>query len=550
MLSKSEQVKLEIPFHNKGFWYRTWEIIPGLLSYLVVLIPLAIGFFNADLASFIILLFMLIWFFRTTTMSAKALAAFRKKGKLEKADWLKLLNQDFKNPKDNLHELESEKDKSALHKFRISSIHKFLQSKDKHLKPEDLYHVVMIPLVKESYEVVLGAVRAAAAQKYDTKNRVILQLCPEGRAREFNQSAVRRLAKEFKSSFKNIIITEHPAGLPDELIGKGGNVVYAGQELLGELKKMKIDPKNVMITGMDADCIMEDYYLAHLSYVYLINNNRDQASYQPLAFYTNNIWDAPAPMRILAIGNSFYTLLQSSRPHLQHNFSSHSQSLASLLQTNFWSKRTIVEDGHQKWRGYMAFRGEYRVESLLVANYQDAVLGANYRQTLKAQFTQLKRWAYGVSDLPYIFTRGLFGKNKIKGIPFWRTLIRFLRHLENDISWAAAPIILAIGAWLPIIFARDSDASIVAHQLPVVARWIQTLTMGGILSSIYVAYRITPPRPAHHKKHRSFFMVVQWILIPFTGLIYGSTTGYYSQTRLMLGKYLDKFEVTEKHRKS
>lgn len=550
MLSKAEQVKLEIPFTDKGFMYRLWEIIPGTLSYLVVIVPLVIGFYSADSASFIILMFMLIWFFRTLTMSYKALNAFKKKGKMEKEDWLTLLDQDYYKPKQSLKTLELSNKKSAVVRFRIASLHKFLQSKDGTLEPKDLYHVVMIPIVKESYDVVLGAVKAAARQQYDTKNKVILQLCPEARAREFNKSTVDRLAKEFKTRFKAVIITEHPSGLPDELIGKGGNVDYAGRKLLKELKALKINPQNVMITGMDADCKMEDYYLAHLSYTYLVNFKRDQASYQPLAFYTNNIWDAPAPMRILAIGNSFYTLLQSSRPHLQHNFSSHSQSLASLIQTNFWSKRTIVEDGHQKWRGYMAFKGQYRVESILVANYQDAVLGATYRQTLKAQFTQLKRWAYGVSDLPYIFTRGLFGKNKIKGVPFWSTLVRFLRHLENDISWAAAPILLAIGAWLPIIFARDSDLSIVAHQLPSVARWIQTLTMVGILSSVYVAYRITPPRPEHHKKHRTLYMVLQWVLVPVTGLIYGSTTGYYSQTRLMLGKYLDKFEVTEKHRKS
>jgi hypothetical protein len=333
-------------------------------------------------------------------------------------------------------------------------------------------------------------------------------------------------------------------------IGRGGNIDWAAKKLLVELEEMGIPFENVMITGMDADCIMEDEYLAHLSYVYLLNHNRDNASYQPLALYTNNIWDAPAAMRILAVGNSFYTLLQASRPHLQRNFSSHSQSLASLLVTNFWSKRTIVEDGHQYWRSYMAFKGRYRVESIFVANYQDAVLGSTYRKTFMAQFTQLKRWAYGVSDIPYIFTRGLFGKDKIDGVPFWPTMSRFLRHLENDISWAAAPVLLAVGAWLPIIFARDSDASIVAHQLPEVARWIQTLTSVGILSSVYVAFKILPKRPEHHKKSRSVWLWLQWILTPVVGLIYGSTTGYYSQTRLMLGRYLDKFDVTEKHRKS
>lgn len=197
----------------------------------------------------------------------------------------------------------------------------------------------------------------------------------------------------------------------------------------------------------------------------------------------------------------------------------------------------------------MAFRGRYRVESMFVPNYQDAVLGESYKKTLIAQFKQLRRWAYGVSDIPYIFTRGVAGKDKIDGVPFWPALSRFLRHLENDISWAAAPVILGIGAWLPILLARDSDASIVAHQLPEVARWVQTLASVGVLSSVYVAFRILPKRPERYKKSRSIFMWVQWILIPVTGLIYGSTTGFNAQTRLILGKRLEKFDFTEKFRK-
>lgn len=548
-LSEEDLRKLEIPLGKKSKTYRFFEILPGVMSYFMVLLPVLIGMWRADVAGFLVLLFMLIWFFRTVTMAAKALGTIKTTDEIKGVNWLTLLKDDYFNARARLNELEKKKNLSRLDQLRMRCLSKFVISTDEELKPDELIHVVMIPLVSEPYEVARDTVLAAANQNYDVKNNVILQICPEARARSKNAETVAKLKKEFEASFLRLIVTEHPAGMEGELIGKGGNVDWAARKLVKELDTMGIKHERVMITGMDGDCIMDKEYLAHLSYLYLINFSRDNAGYQPLAIYTNNIWDAPAPMRILAVGNSFYTLLQASRPHLQRNFSSHSQSLASLLVTNFWSKKTIVEDGHQYWRSYMAFKGRYRVESMFVPNYQDAVLESNYRKTLKAQFIQLRRWAYGVSDIPYIFTRGLFGKEKIDGVPFWPTLSRFLRHLENDVSWAAAPVLLAIGAWLPIIFARDSDASIVAHQLPVVARWIQTLTMLGVLSSIYVAYKILPPRPAHYKKSRSIFVWIQWVLTPITGLLYGATTGFYSQTRLMLGRYLDKFDFTEKHRR-
>jgi hypothetical protein len=548
-LTEEDLSKLEIPLGNRSKLYRFLEILPGALSYFVVLLPVLVGIWRADVAGFLVLLFMLIWFFRTVAMAAKALSTLKMMKQMKGTDWWKLLLEDYYQSKAKLNVLEKKNSLTKLEEFRRNCLVKFEISSDEELKPEEVIHVVMIPMVAEPYEVVRSSVEAAMNQNYAVKNKVILQLCPEARARDKNREVIKKLKEEFGSKFLSLMVSEHPEGLSGELIGKGGNVNWAAKELLKELTKLKIRPENVMITTMDSDCIMDKEYLAHLTYVYLINLNRDNASYQPLAIYTNNIWDAPAPMRVLAVGNSFYTLLQASRPHLQRNFSSHSQSLASLLVTNFWSSKTIVEDGHQYWRSYMAFKGRYRVESMFVPNYQDAVLNENYRKTLMAQFKQLRRWAYGASDIPYIFTRGVLGKDKITGVPFWPALVRFLRHLENDVSWAAAPIILAVGAWLPIIFARDSDSSIVAHQLPVVARWIQTLASVGILSSVYVAFKILPKRPERYKKSRHILMWLQWILIPVTGLLYGSTTGFNAQTRLMLGKRLEKFDETEKFRK-
>jgi hypothetical protein len=225
------------------------------------------------------------------------------------------------------------------------------------------------------------------------------------------------------------------------------------------------------------------------------------------------------------------------------NFAAHSQGMASLIQTKFWSTRTVVEDGHQYWRSYFTFDGNYEVTPIYVPIYQDAVLAETYGKTMKAQFVQVRRWAYGASDIAYIGDK-LFSKQR--RVPFFPLLARFIRLLDNHVSWSSASIIITFGAWAPLLINSEASRSIVAHELPQIASQLQFLAMFGLFATIYLAFKMLPPRPARYKRHRNIFMVLQWLLMPVTSIAYGSAAAIYSQTRLFTGKYFDKFDVTVK----
>lgn len=217
----------------------------------------------------------------------------------------------------------------------------------------------------------------------------------------------------------------------------------------------------------------------------------------------------------------------------------------SLLDMDFWSTRTIVEDGHQFWRSYFCYDGNYEVVPIHIPVYQDAVLSDGYRKTLKAQFVQFRRWAYGVSDIPYLAVRG-FRLKKNRKVPFWDFLFKFLRLLEGHVSQATVSLILLFAARIPLLVGNQANKSIVAHQLPIIVSYTETIALSGIFISIFFSMKMLPPRPARYKKRRTFVMVIQWILLPVVAIIYGSMASLYSQTKLMLGSYLDKFDFTEK----
>jgi hypothetical protein len=249
-------------------------------------------------------------------------------------------------------------------------------------------------------------------------------------------------------------------------------------------------------------------------------------------------------MRVIATGNSFWNIILSMRPHMLRNFSSHAQPMEALIDTDFWSVRTIVEDGHQYWRTFFRYDGKHDVYPIYVPIYQDAVLTENYKKTLKAQFIQVRRWAWGASDIAYVSYLGFFRKNKI---PKGRLISKLARLIEGHLSWSTAPLILLLAAYPPFIFNPDSY---IANQLPQVASQLQRVAMVGILGSLYLSMRSLPPKPERYKRRRTFWMVLQWVYLPFTTIVYSAMAAIYSQTRLMLGWYIGKFDVTEKAVKS
>jgi cellulose synthase/poly-beta-1,6-N-acetylglucosamine synthase-like glycosyltransferase len=461
-----------------------------------------------------------------------------------KSPWQQWLS-DMAAPENAIDRLANrKKELNHREKVHLENLRAYAADGDLHdLKPLDLTHLVIIPMWQESYEVVAPTIKSLITADYDSK-QLILVIAYEERGGAVPEATAKRLVKEFGSKFHHATTIKH-IDLPNEVVGKGGNVTWAARQMVPYFVKNSIDAKRVLVTTLDADNKPHRDYFSHLSYSYILTNDRKHHSYQPLAVYTNNIWDVPAAMRVLAVGNSFFTITQSVRPHLLRNFSSHAQSLDALIETDFWSTRTIVEDGHQFWRSYFAFKGNHQVVPIYAPTYQDAVLSDTYKQTLKAQFVQVRRWAYGASDIAYIGNLG-FRKRKNRLVPLKNFIPKFFRLLDTHVSWATASLLLLVAARIPLLIGPQANKSIVAHQLPVIASYAQTIALTGLFVSIFLSMKLLPPRPARYKRRRSFLMLLQWVLLPVTSILYGSLAGLNSQTRLLFGKYLDKFDLTHK----
>ena len=328
------------------------------------------------------------------------------------------------------------------------------------------------------------------------------------------------------------------------MIGKGPNLTYAGERVAEYVKNKHLPVENIIVTSLDSDNRMHEKYLDSVAYEFITHPNRQRLSFQPVSLFMNNIWDAPAPTRVIAVSNSFFNVISTMRPHLLRNFASHSQPLQALEAMNFWSKRTIVEDGHQYWRSLFFFGGNYSVLPIRIPIYQDAVIDETFLKTVKAQFIQVRRWYYGASDVAYVGTK-LFVKREKRLMPFWQLFPKFWRLLDGHVTLAILAPIVAFGGWVPMIM-NVSTHDMVAYNLPNIVSIVETFASIGLIVSVLVSFKLLPKRPAKYRKSKSILMFLQWILMPVTSIIYQSLAAFYAQTRLMLGLYMEQFDVTKK----
>jgi hypothetical protein len=522
---------IEIPYiEDRGRRYRFFEMLPGLLSWSILALPFILSQVSPQATVFFIIAYILLWFVKAFGLNIRAVQGFRTMDQHKKLPWSQLLMELESGKVD-----QPDRHIPTWHYENISRI----QQTPVPVSPSQIVHAVVIATYNEAREVLEPTIQSVLESNYDM-SKVILVLAYEERGGPEVAVNAEALIAEYKGKFMHAMAVQHPADIPGEVIGKGGNITFAGRKLAEYVEDQAIDPLRVVVTTLDADNRPHPSYLAALSYYYAVCPEPELISFQPIPVFTNNIWDAPAPMRVIATGNTFWNVVLSLRPHMIRNFSSHAQSLQTLLDTDFWSVRTIVEDGHQFWRTYFRYDGRHEVYPIYLPIYQDAVLSSTFLKTLKAQFIQLRRWAWGASDIAYVAEKGYFTNNKLSKLDL---TMKFTRLVEGHISWATAPLILAFSAFIPALFNPKDYA---ANQLPLIASRIQTVAMVGIIITLFLSLKLLPPKPKRYKSHRTLFMVLQWGLLPLTTIGYNSFSALYSQTRLMFGRYLGKFDVTDK----
>ncbi|MBP6943017.1 MAG: glycosyltransferase family 2 protein [Candidatus Buchananbacteria bacterium] len=410
---------------------------------------------------------------------------------------------------------------------------------------KNYYHVVTFPTFKEPYEVIERSFEALLATDYP-KDRFIVVLGGEARDEENFRSIAERIQAKYHDKFFKLLTTVHPPA-PDELPGKGSNVHYMETQLKPLIDELQIPYERVIVSCFDIETLPAREYFSYLTYAYLTHPKPTRVSYQPLVLYNNNIWESNPLIRVVASATTFWLLTDLSRPEKLLTFSSHSMSFQMLVDVGFHDKTIVTEDSRICLQGLVRYNGDYGVVPMFTTVSMDTVYIGKLGQSLRNQYKQMRRWAWGVEHFPWLWKQ-FFSAERNRAIPVRVRVRYFWNQFEGMYSWATAPLLILIFGRLPLWIADSGEKSTAFFQNA--PQTLETLMLIGMIGLIVNAIMYTfmlPPKPAEYHWYNYLVMIAQWVVFPITMIIFGSIPAIESQSRLFLGgKYRLGFWVTEK----
>ncbi|MDQ6772333.1 MAG: glycosyltransferase family 2 protein [Candidatus Dormibacteraeota bacterium] len=488
---------------------RMLEVAPGLVTWTLLLapawIPLLFGSSGARAVAISVLIFNIYWFLRAFALLYGVTATYRHLREDMAIDWL-----------------------ARCQESAEAGV----------TPPLDYHHLSIIPTYTEPYHVLERTVQAIVDSNYPkelTLVGVITRVDDKP-----GWANVAKLRERFEGEVAGFFHIKDPME-PPLVPGKSAAMNWGGRDMVRRLTEMGFDLSRVLVTDLDSDYRVHPQYFAWVSYHHARLGGHDKVIWQPVPFFHNNIWEIPGAVRVMSESTSQWQMYLHSRPHRLVAFSSYTCSLEFVRQVGYWDKDVIPEDSRFYWKAFFRFGSEFSVKGVYLPLYGDSPQSRDYASTHLSQYNQIKRWAWGITDIPYVLKR-LF---KHPEIPLRLRLGRFANLFFNHLNWIFLPILLLFGAQFPIWASLDYSLTDLGQNLWKYSTVILTTALSTTIVLVFLEHRLLPPKPASWGRWRRSLIYVQFLFYPIIGLMLSVLPALEAHTRLLLGKYLE-YRVTEK----
>jgi len=526
---------------------RIFEILPGLASWTILLGMVLISFCSPLIGAMLVIAFDFYWLLRLFYMTFFLVLAYFRLSMEKDTGWMERVYE-LDHPDEYLRDFQNQHDKLDFKKKISLWLHK---RKIAHLKyggslppqSSEIYHLVIFSVVKESQEIVESGIESLAHQKFPPQ-QILVVVALEERAEESVKKGIQAIQAKYQKYFFDFLISLHPDGIPGEAKVKGANVTYAAKIAAKYFESKEILFDNVIVSCFDADTVVSPEYFACLTYHFMGYPKRNQASFQPIPVYHNNIWEASAFARVLDIGSSFFQLIEATNPEKLVTFSSHSMSFKALVDVGYWPVDMISDDSAIFWKALIHFDGKYRVIPMYITLSMDVVSGETWWKTIVNVYKQKRRWAWGVENFPIVM-RGFLTVGKMS---LSDKITYGFKLFEDHVAWATWAFLLTFIGWLPALFAgREFSNSVLYYSAPRITGLIFNMASLALMTTIVLSLFLLPKKKIKNSLLKKIGHAIEWLFVPLIVVFLSALPALDAQTRLMFGKYME-FWVTDKKR--
>ncbi len=404
---------------------------------------------------------------------------------------------------------------------------------------EQLHHLIFVPTCGESEEIVADTLHYLTQQDFPL-DRVSVVLAFEERDPIARERAA-RLSDRFAPLFQHFLMTFH-SDLPGEVRGKSANLTWAARQVQAELiEPARLDPEHLIVTVCDADSRLHQRYLGALGHDVLSQPHGMLHIFQPAILFYANHWRLIAPLRAL---NSIYSLWELARMVPTHRLvtqSTYSLSWRAVQDVSYWDVDVIPEDSHMCFKVLFHYGQRVKVRPIFLPVYADAAEGATLRRTFENQYQQILRWAWGISDIPYV----ALGALRARDLPWHLKIMRVTWYVEEHLMWPSHWFLLTLGGFVPSLINPTYAHSALGMWQSSLISALMGLCLPCLLLVIVVDWRL---RPEHPEGEDPIDVLIGWAsfaLLPVFGLLLCALPALDAHTRLLFGRRLE-YRVTEK----
>src|SRR3990167_4708429 len=460
------------------YFYRFAERLVPILVWAAITMPIWLSPFHPAVASYLILAYFLYFLYKSTKTVYFAGISYRLINRSEKINWYSKVSR-----KKNFHEI---------------------------------YHFFIIANYKETTSKLRKTLDRLAEQNYP-KDKIYIVLAMEEREGDIAKERGIELTKEYKSTFADFYTTYHRL-IDGEVVGKASNGTHAAKFISKIVKNKGIKSDKVIITVCDADSLMPKNYLAYVTYKFLLDKDRKYRFFWAPVLLYSNFWKLPLPVRVQSILSSVARFAYLSQKDDLIQISTYSTNLWLLEEVGYWDTDIIPEDWHVYLQAYFTFGEKVKTIPMFLTITRDAVRGSNLYQSLLSRYEQEKRWAWGVTDVPYALRKLLTTPH----LPWLPKFFKVVHVLETHLFWPTSFFILTLGASIPALVNPAFNRTALGHNLPRMSGLILTITTSFIAMLIFIDLKSRPKRPLHFSVAKTPLLLFQWVLLPVVSFFLSS----------------------------